>query len=402
MQRGRPARRRPQGVPRADRRPRPGRLAGEEALLSSGTARTPRSTSTITSSLRLRSSRRRLRRRARSPSCDDEPTSAADAASLPPAGKQAARRRGRTPSPGRPAAGKGRQPPRTCPRNPRTTRSCHAALTARRNLTVLAEKMDDPSKTLALIGTTLASLPEDHGRRRLLAIANQYARAGQWHLAREAYPAMADSYPRTRCPPTPTAGWSASSAAARPGVARSWASSSPSPTLAFTRPVTPKNSRPTRTTRSRSSTAPRPSATAGLTFLSDREETRHWYRGSLEIGKRLSAFGPLYASDPSIQFCLNAARRRWASSAPPPSGTRASATTPPRAPGRKPPPPKFGSPREAPPPKARPLPPQPRPSRFLDGDFDDPCWNGLKPLVLENAVGDTAKELPHRGPLRLR
>jgi len=29
---------------------------------------------------------------------------------------------------------------------------------------------------------------------------------------------------------------------------------------------------------------------------------------------------------------------------------------------------------------------------YLDGNFDDPCWRGVKPLVLANAVGDTAKE----------
>src|SRR5262249_28164302 len=28
---------------------------------------------------------------------------------------------------------------------------------------------------------------------------------------------------------------------------------------------------------------------------------------------------------------------------------------------------------------------------FLDGNFDDPCWEGLQPVVLQNAVGDTVK-----------
>jgi hypothetical protein len=30
----------------------------------------------------------------------------------------------------------------------------------------------------------------------------------------------------------------------------------------------------------------------------------------------------------------------------------------------------------------------------LDGKFDDACWKGLKPLVLENAAGTTAEEYP--------
>src|SRR5207249_4473977 len=31
---------------------------------------------------------------------------------------------------------------------------------------------------------------------------------------------------------------------------------------------------------------------------------------------------------------------------------------------------------------------------FLDGQFEDACWQGLKPLVLRNAVGDTVKDYP--------
>ena len=31
---------------------------------------------------------------------------------------------------------------------------------------------------------------------------------------------------------------------------------------------------------------------------------------------------------------------------------------------------------------------------FLDGDFDDPCWQGQKPIILKNATGDSLKEFP--------
>jgi hypothetical protein len=31
---------------------------------------------------------------------------------------------------------------------------------------------------------------------------------------------------------------------------------------------------------------------------------------------------------------------------------------------------------------------------YLDGNFDDTCWQGLKPLVLGNAIGTTSKEYP--------
>src|SRR6478735_8037319 len=50
-------------------------------------------------------------------------------------------------------------------------------------------------------------------------------------------------------------------------------------------------------------------AMATLFYLSNLTETRQWNRGSLEVGKRLIAFGPLYAADPSMQMCLQAARR---------------------------------------------------------------------------------------------
>lgn len=31
---------------------------------------------------------------------------------------------------------------------------------------------------------------------------------------------------------------------------------------------------------------------------------------------------------------------------------------------------------------------------FLDGEFDDPCWQGQKPVTLKSATGDTLKEYP--------
>src|SRR5262249_6793326 len=31
---------------------------------------------------------------------------------------------------------------------------------------------------------------------------------------------------------------------------------------------------------------------------------------------------------------------------------------------------------------------------YLDGKFDDPCWQGLQSLTLDNAVGGTAKDYP--------
>src|SRR5205809_7771074 len=46
-----------------------------------------------------------------------------------------------------------------------------------------------------------------------------------------------------------------------------------------------------------------------LALLGNPAEARRWYQSCLDIGTRLAAVGPLIAGDPSVQFCLNAARR---------------------------------------------------------------------------------------------
>lgn len=125
------------------------------------------------------------------------------------------------------------------------------------------------------------------------------------------------------------------------------------------------------------------------------EETRQWYQTSLDLGTRLVALGPLFANDPSIQFCLQAARRRlgdfekaqeWYArfKAEHPDGPWRDAAAaelwlinrlgPPQKP--------VAYCRHT---AARP---------FLDGALNDACWKDAQPLVLCNAAGDTLKEYP--------
>src|SRR5205807_7187610 len=59
------------------------------------------------------------------------------------------------------------------------------AYKARHNLETVAMNLKDPSTTLAQVGPLLGGLPEDQGAAAALAIANLYARQGQWLLARE-------------------------------------------------------------------------------------------------------------------------------------------------------------------------------------------------------------------------
>src|SRR5262249_41858643 len=72
-------------------------------------------------------------------------------------------------------------------------------LRLKRNLQVLAETptpgLTDPNQLLAQIAPMLKNLPADQGAPAAFAIANQYARTGQWNLAREAFLLMVDRYP---------------------------------------------------------------------------------------------------------------------------------------------------------------------------------------------------------------
>jgi hypothetical protein len=130
-----------------------------------------------------------------------------------------------------------------------------------------------------------------------------------------------------------------------------------------------------------------------MTQLRDLEEGKQWCRASLELAKRLPAFGPLFATDPATQFCLQAARRKLgdfkepleyyarfrAQHADGPWREVADAELWLASPHGAPPRP-VGACRQT---DARP---------YLDGNFDDPCWQGLQPLTLRDASEETAKE----------
>ncbi len=283
------------------------------------------------------------------------------------------------------------------------------AVRQRRHLETLADNMDDPSRTLALIAPALAKLPDDQAAAAAFAVAHQYAKKGQWLLAREtflllterykAHPLVADAYR-----------WlirhaSSSEARRRHELGQflletqtGFGLRAPDP---FShRPTGGVDLNPTARTDPKGKDAkptpiPETRKDARVTFLKNQDESRQWYAASLEFGSRLAGFGPLYATDPSIQFCLQASRRQlgqfsevkdwytkfknhfprgvwhdaamaelWLTQsgplpAKPVAMCRASDTKP-----------------------------------FLDGQLDDACWQGLQPMSLTSAVGDTAKEYP--------
>src|SRR5205085_4654126 len=73
------------------------------------------------------------------------------------------------------------------------------AIESRRNLQALVcsadGKLSDPFRLLAQIKPALDRMPDDQAAPAAFAIANQYARIGQWELARESYLLMIERYP---------------------------------------------------------------------------------------------------------------------------------------------------------------------------------------------------------------
>src|SRR5438445_10065580 len=73
------------------------------------------------------------------------------------------------------------------------------ALQARRNVEAMAEmppgSLVEPNRLLGKLGELLAGLPDDQAAAATFALANQYARAGQWLLAQELFMLMVSRHP---------------------------------------------------------------------------------------------------------------------------------------------------------------------------------------------------------------
>jgi photosystem II stability/assembly factor-like uncharacterized protein len=272
------------------------------------------------------------------------------------------------------------------------------ALRARRAFDRLTQEpaacLADPSTTLAQIGPTLAALPEDQAANAAFAIASQYARQGQWTLARETFILLVDRYPTH---PRAADGYrwlirhnTSSEARRRQELGQFLVLGQ----VEYTQKPLP---RPGETAKNNAAGLADDGTNIKddrrLIFLGNREETRQWFRGSLEAGKRLADFGRLYVTDPGIQFCLQAARRRlgewdaaekWYTQFKEQAGDgpwRDAAAAELWLNNRSGPPPKpVLSCRKT---ATRP---------FLDAKLDDACWREQRPVVLRNAVGDTAKD----------
>ena len=267
------------------------------------------------------------------------------------------------------------------------------AMQARRNLILLADKLTNPSLLLTQIAPVLETMPDDDGAATVLAVAESFVRQGQWLLAREAYMLMVEKYP-TQPLSAEACRWlirhgSSSEARRRHELGQFLLQTNSS--FALKKPPQPTDKKPN------GPPGQDVVAQASLTYLANANEARQWYRGSLEMGKRLGGLGSLYAADPAIQFCLQSSRRQlgegdqvrdwhgkfveysprgpWHDAA----STELWLMGKGASPGKR-----LTACKKA---DKKPL---------LDGNFDDACWQNNGPLVLENAVGDTGKQCPTR------
>ncbi len=230
------------------------------------------------------------------------------------------------------------------------------------------------------LGPVLAKLPDDHAALAATAVATQALRRGRWDLAREAYVFLVDHYP------------------AHPLAAPAyrWLIRHDSSAEVRRRYELKQFAHPDEHAggiqQASATVAPGPLPPAAV---SDPALSRAWCQSGLDFGKRLAGFGTLFASDPTTQFCLQAARRGTGDSTGPPQWYAKFQGYVPQGPwhdaaqaelwlaGKAP-----QMPRKL----ARCRRTDVRP--YLDGQLDDPCWLGAKPLVLDNAIGDSAGQYP--------
>jgi photosystem II stability/assembly factor-like uncharacterized protein len=258
----------------------------------------------------------------------------------------------------------------------------------KKQLQALAERLTDPAAVQSQLLPVLAKLPDEQGAAAAAAIAAHYLRHGRWDLAHETYAVMVERYPAHPL----SAG------------AYRWLVQHDSSSEVRRRYELNQFALPPKAAAGDSGSDKAPGG-GGLQQAAALEKStatpadplaaRSWYQSTLDYGKRLAGFGPLYASDPVTQFCLQSARRGLGDLKNPPEWFGKFKDYVPHGPwheaanaelwlaGRTP-----QMPRKL----ARCRLTDVRP--HLDGKFDDPCWQDLKPLMLDNAVGDVAREYP--------
>jgi photosystem II stability/assembly factor-like uncharacterized protein len=247
------------------------------------------------------------------------------------------------------------------------------------------QELTDPGKMLGQLHS-LRGLPDNQAANALYVVGKHYAREGHWSLARETFLLMADRHPAH--PLTVEAfRWLIQHNTSSEARRRHELGQFVIETRVGSAKQEPKGPDEV--------SLPKMARQERLTFLSNRDEIRHWFKGSLALGERLDGFGPQFSQDAGMQFCIQAARRHlgefvaaeeWYSKylrGQPAGPFREAALAELWLKNR------IGAP-----PKAIAVCRGTNEKPFLDGKLDDSCWKDLPPMVLKNAVGETDKEYP--------
>jgi photosystem II stability/assembly factor-like uncharacterized protein len=303
------------------------------------------------------------------------------------------------------AGGAARRPPSIDVAGSEEQAELEKALRNRRTLHALSQpdwgKLSDSGALLAQIGPLLSKLPADQGASAAFAIANQYARAGQWHLAREAFLLMVDRYPNHPLS-VDAYRWLVVFHCSGEARRREELGQFLIKTTSDIHQVANVTSRddPVRAGQRPDSRDLAEATTRNeMVLLSDHAGVRKWYEGALAIESRLAAISATRADDPAVQFCLQSARRRlgdpetarkWyrqflAATA----GNDDFRASPWRAAAAAE---LWLAERHGPPPK--PLAPCKKIAAkpFLDGKLDDDCWRDAAPLPLRESSGSTTPD----------
>jgi photosystem II stability/assembly factor-like uncharacterized protein len=279
-----------------------------------------------------------------------------------------------------------------------------------------AGPLNDPNRLLSRIDPMLADMPDDMAASTAFAVANRFVRMGQWGLAREVFLLVIERYP-VHPLAVDSYRWlirhnSSSEARHRHELGQFLVVESEQHGVPIKKGSTlGKPGDPDANIPGIKMPAWKPGMNKQpdipellttdrdkQTFLfATKEQVRQWYQSSLVLEPRLAGFGPLLTGEPSLQFCLQAARRnlgdfqtpqKWYShflSRQPDGPWRSAALAELWLTNRSGAPPKpvlncrFSD--------SRPL---------LDGSLTEGCWQ-TKPSKLQNAArpdSDTVKECP--------
>jgi len=268
--------------------------------------------------------------------------------------------------------------------------------------------LNEPDRLLSRLGPMLADMPDDQAVCAAYAVASQFARAGQWQLAREAFLLITERYP-THPLTVEAYRWlvyhGASSEARRRHemgqflmvTQEEYGQPDPEAKKVLKFPTPEKDAAKSESKQAppRETELPVMRTRQTQSVFAGKVAARLWYQSSLDLEPRLAAFGPLFSSDPALQFCLQSARRNLGDFQTSRQWYGEFAARQPDGPWRSL---ALGelwlTQRTGTCPRPLAMCRSTEVKPFLDGKFDDACWQAGPPLRLNNAAGETAADYP--------